>query len=173
MKKFNWKNNVQKYVFNNFKEDVGEEKSHSELFEMLDNLSSCGENLIIVDNLEPKDLNDIEEFRSKAANKVKQFESNERSVKLTVIFLVTIPNYNDVQKTEYNHNLEAVSTKKTLETVVFERFGKAEILDCIKQVVTKESLNIKDNEIGEILHSIDPESGCKKVYVKTAVFDNF
>lgn len=170
MKNFFWQNNVQGYVFNNFNEDV---ENYSDLYEMLDNLSVCGENLIVVDNLEPKDIKEIEEFRSEAVNKVKQFQKDERSVTLTVIFLVTIPNYNNVQKTEYKPNLEAVSDIEDIDTVVFETFGELEILSCIKQVIAKESLDINDDGIKGILNSIDPQSGCKKVDVKTAVYKLF
>lgn len=170
MKNFYWQNNVQKYVFNNFKED---EDNCSDLYEMLENLSVCGENLIVVDNLEPKDIKEIGKFRAEAANKVKQFENDERSVILTVIFLITLPNYNDVQKTEYKPNLEAVSKVEGINTVIFKSFEKTEILACIKQVIAKESLNIDEDGIKQILNSIDPESGCKKVHVKTVVYNIF
>ncbi|KAL5277405.1 hypothetical protein ACFFRR_002567 [Megaselia abdita] len=167
MKNFYWQNNIQKHIFN---KDV---ESYSDLNEMLNKLSVCGENLIIVDNLEPKDIEQIEGFRTKAVDKVKQFENEKRSVKLTVIFLVTIPNYNDVQKTDIKLNLETVTKIKDLNTVIFQCFGKTEILSCIKQIMTKESLNINDEGIQNILNSIDLESGCKKVGVKTDVYKIF
>lgn len=140
---------------------------------MLDNLSVCGENLIVIDNLNPKDISEIEDFQTKAVNTVKQFGNDDRTVTLTVIFLVTIPNYNDVQKTEYASNSEAVSEIKDIDTVIFKNFDKLDIESCIKQVITKESLDINEDGIKEILNSIDSESGCKKVYVKTVVYKIF
>lgn len=167
---FYWKSNTQKYIWNTFNENDIEGENHSELEAMLNNLSGCGENLIFIDNLHPKDLKDVLDFHIKAHDKVKVYEKEDRLVKLTIIFLVTIPNYTEIQKTEYNKHLETLSQVTNLNPTFFKSFEKPEILDCIRQIIAKENIVLDENIINEILNSIDIESGCKKVGVKTAVY---
>ena len=158
MKHYRWPDNVHLIPWK-FNENSVEK--YRQLNYVINNLSKCGDNLIIIDELVPEDLDTIEEIRKDVEN----FEN------LTTVFVVTIPNYNEHHEAEYNSKILSISSLEKLEKVYFKEFKKDDVRRCILKIIKDNNFVIDEKDIEDIVNGVNPKSGCKKIESKTVAFN--
>ncbi|XP_023303282.2 uncharacterized protein LOC111685259 [Lucilia cuprina] len=159
---FPWQENVHTYAWNTYVKDEAE-KFHL-IRILIENLSECGQNLLVIENLQACDHGVIPIINQLL------IEANKKQHKRVVIFYVF--NLNTML------TAEAYATQKNLlqslpdcQVINFKSFKQAELRDCIKRESEIEHVTLGKQDYDEIVETIDPlKSGCKNVNAKVLMY---
>uniref|UniRef100_A0A1A9WA08 AAA+ ATPase domain-containing protein n=1 Tax=Glossina brevipalpis TaxID=37001 RepID=A0A1A9WA08_9MUSC len=159
---FPWPENVYAYAWNAYVRD------DSDKFRMiraiLERLSDCDRNLLIVENLKASDYgvpNSVNKLAVQIAN-------GQRRVIIFYVFNL------NAMRDEYPLAEQSELFTKSLpvaHVINFKAFTKNELGDCVYREMTREKVILKPEDLNEIIETIDvTHSGCKKVKAKVLMY---
>lgn len=159
---FPWQENVHTYAWNTFVKDEAE-KFHL-IRILIENLSECGQNLLVIENLQACDLGVI------AIINQLLMEANKKQHKRVVIFYVF--NLNTMLTAEaYETQRDLLQSLPDCQVINFKSFKQPELKDCIKREAEIENVTLRQQDYDEIVETIDPhKSGCKNVNAKVLMY---
>lgn len=159
---FTWPNNVHRYIWTT---KVGNENQRFHLLRVIiEQLSECGWNLLIIDNLNVCDYALVpiinKQFLQVTAN------TQKRLVIIYIFSLNTLmSNTSLVEQMRYIEDLDVT------KLIYFKQFNRSELLQCIYREIVKEEVTLKMEDLDDIMDAIDPlESGCKNVNAKVLMY---
>ncbi|XP_061390715.1 uncharacterized protein LOC133326053 [Musca vetustissima] len=162
MENFPWQENVQSYAWNAYVEDDEERLRLLRL--LIDNLSDCGQNLLVIENLWPSD--------QAAVSIVNQLvrESIEKQQKRVVVFYVF--SLNTMLSTDkYKEQQQVLDLLTDTHVINFNTFGENELKDCITREAEMTGFKLSPQHFDEIVATIEPKkSGCKNVHAKVLMY---
>lgn len=162
LQNFPWQENVHTYAWNTYVSDEAE-KFH--LVRILaENLSDCGQNLLVIENLHACDNSAVALINQLLSDTIK------KQHKRVVLFYVF--NLNTMLPAEaYAIQKDLLQTLPDCSIVNFNSFTQYELRDCIKREVELENVSLTEEDYDEIVNTIDPmKSGCKNVNAKVLMY---
>ncbi|XP_055844788.1 uncharacterized protein LOC129911132 [Episyrphus balteatus] len=158
-----WQENIQTESWSTY--NIEDHKKQIETFTR--HFSECGRNLIIIDNLEPKDVDFIQGYnRFLHENVLKQ-----DSVSLAIVYVFNIVTYTDEQRANYTDNLQLLMQLENVRIIEFRKFNSNDVSECIRHEARHLNLTLDDGDFDEISKLIDANrSGCKNVYSKVLMY---
>ncbi|XP_073828331.1 uncharacterized protein [Musca autumnalis] len=162
MENFPWQENVHSYAWNAY---VGDEEEKIRLVRLLiDNLSDCGQNLLVIENLWSSDHGAVSIINQLVR------ESIEKQQKRVVIFYVFSLN-TMLAPAKYEEQNKMLEILTDTHVIHFKRFGENELRDCITREAEMGGLKLSPQYFDEIVATIEPsKSGCKNVYAKVLMY---
>lgn len=152
---FQWQTNILPFIWTNIHSQQTQVKN---LLKLLPKLSTCGENLILIDDIIWKDLTAVDEFH-------RELIEYQRKQRVKVIIVYAILKANNTKIAEPSVSLENTTF------VEYRKFDENDLLQCIDIECKRLNLDLTPNEIEEIRQSVDVHrSGCKTVAAKVSRF---
>lgn len=153
---FQWHLNVQQYIWSAID---SREKQLKRLLKMLDQLSTCGQNGIFIDDIRAADVGIVVDFHRELMTRCQQHQ-----YKVLVIFVFQEDNKNDREV------IQGAIKTDLVKLVQFRRFDSDDVRNCIAMESDRLHLRLTPAEIDETLRNIDTErNGCKMVAAKIAL----
>lgn len=162
---FPWQENVHTYAWNTFVEDEAD-KFHL-IRVLIENLSECGQNLLVIENLQTCDHGAVEIINQL----LKEANNNSKQHKRIVLFYVF--NLNTMLSPEvYEQQRDLLlSSLSDCNVINFNRFTQLELKDCVRREADVENVSLTTQDYDEIAATIDPlKSGCKNVNAKVLMY---
>ncbi|XP_005177884.1 uncharacterized protein LOC101893001 [Musca domestica] len=162
MENFPWQENVHSYAWNAYVEDKTEKIRRLSL--LIDNLSDCGQNLLVIENLWPGDYEAVS-----IINQLVREAIEKQQKRIVIFYLFSLNTMLTPEKyTEQNKLLDTVTETHVIK---FNAFGENELKDCISREAEMSGLKLGPQHFDEIVATIDPKkSGCKNVYAKVLMY---
>lgn len=159
---FPWQENVHTYAWNTYVSDESEKFHLIRIF--IENLSDCGQNLLVIENLQACDNGVVATINQLLSDTIK------KQHKRVVIFYVF--NLNTMLPAEaYAIQKELLQNLPDCNVINFKSFTQYELRDCIKREAELENMSLKENDYDEIVDTIDAQkSGCKHVNAKVLMY---
>lgn len=149
---FQWHLNIQQFVWTPFDSQQSQSKSLSNL---VDGLSTCGQNGIFIDNIPSSSLAVIKEFHKKLVERC-----NEKQMKCVIIYVFHFDTW-PIDKFDFNE----------VKLVKFRSFDSNDLLDCLAAESARLKVELTSEQRDELLDSIDIErNGCKTVAAKISLY---
>lgn len=147
---FQWHLNVQQYIWS----ATDFHHNHIEsLNDLLENLSTCGQNGIFIDNIPSNRVPDIKEFHTKLLKRC-----NEHHMKCIVFYVFQFPTG---PMTTYDFN--------TVKSINFRALNTKDVVECLEAESLRLKIELTPAQKAELLTSIDVDrNGCKTVAAKAA-----
>ncbi|XP_055911481.1 uncharacterized protein LOC129945661 [Eupeodes corollae] len=160
MANFPWQENVQTHYWSTFSIEDNKQQAQT----LRNHLSECGRNLIVIDNLHPRDVDFIREYN--------KMLSEQGSVNLAVVYVFNVVTYTEEQKQSYNDTLQSLEQSlEDVRIVEFRKFDSNDVRECIRHEVRNLNLTLEGGDFEEVAKLIDADrSGCKNVYSKVLMF---
>lgn len=160
---FPWQENTQLHTWSTY--NVEDHKLHVQTF--IENLSECGRNLIIIDNLGSQDVEFVRDYNKMLYDNVLELES----VNLVVVYIFNIVTYTPEHRKSYNDKVQGLQQLENVKMIEFRKFDSDDVKDCIQHETKNLNLTLDDEGFKEVLKLIDADrSGCKNVYSKVLMF---
>lgn len=134
-------------------------------------LSSCGHNLLVIDNISPGSVSQIAAFHRTLLDYLV-----EERMKAIVVFVFTVPTFLDDQLLNLEKVVQQVAMQNNandIEPILYRSITEPQqVRLCVEMAKSQLGLSqVSSEQIDEIVASIDaPRSGCKPVYAKTALY---
>lgn len=154
---FQWHLNIQQLIWSPIESKQNQLKR---LLKLLDNLTTCGQNALLIDGIAVADLIIIAEFNEILVNFCRKHH-----IKVIAFYVIqsTEMNKNDTD----NQLLQAENVKP----IHFRAFNYTNLHNCILIESNRLQLNLTQMQIDTILNNIDVErTGCKTVSAKVSRF---
>lgn len=149
---FQWHLNIQQFVWSSFDSQQSQSKSLSDL---IDSLSTCGQNGIFIDNIPTSSLPVIKQFHEKLVNRC-----NETRMKCIIIYVFQFDTW-PIDKFDFDE----------VKLVKYRSFDSKDLLDCLAAESARLKVELTPEQRDELLDSIDVErNGCKTVAAKIALY---
>uniref|UniRef100_A0A1I8P4L8 AAA+ ATPase domain-containing protein n=1 Tax=Stomoxys calcitrans TaxID=35570 RepID=A0A1I8P4L8_STOCA len=159
---FPWQENVRTYAWNTYARDEAD-KFHT-LQKMIDQLSDCGQNLLVVEDLRPHDRDVV----AWVNQRVQQSIANQQ--KRVIVFYVFSLN-TMLPQPQFKESKMMVEILPDTNVIHFNAIGESELRDCIERELDLADLKLSSQHVDEIVATIDPfKSGCKNVIAKVLMF---
>ncbi|EDX18154.1 uncharacterized protein LOC6726201 [Drosophila simulans] len=138
---------------------------------MLSGLTFCGQKMILIDNMTPKDAHFvpiINEMISEGEKRANHTEHQQQK-RLTV---VVIFNVNGMQsREEVEMDMEILRNMPHTQLVTFATLEPTHLVDCIRREAAIAMVHLEDEHVEEIIKSIDASaSGCKSIWAKVLLY---
>lgn len=161
-KNFPWQENVHTYAWNTYVKD--EAKKFHVIRILIEKLSDCGQNLLIIENLHACDHGAV------AIINQLLIEANKKQHRRVVLFYVF--NLNTMlTKEAYEVQKDLLQYLADCKVINFKSFKQHELRDCIKREAELENVVLTKKDYDEIVETIDPlKSGCKNVNAKVLMY---
>lgn len=138
---------------------------------MLSGLTYCGQNMILIDNMTPKDahfvpiINEMISEGEKSANHTE----HPQQKRLTIVFIF---NVNSMQPgEEFEMDMEILRNMPHTQLVTFATLDPTHLVDCIRREAAIAMVHLEDEHVEEIIKSIDASaSGCKSILAKVLLY---
>uniref|UniRef100_A0A1B0FH68 AAA+ ATPase domain-containing protein n=1 Tax=Glossina morsitans morsitans TaxID=37546 RepID=A0A1B0FH68_GLOMM len=159
---FPWPENVHTYAWNTYMRD--DSKKFRMLSLMLERLSDCGCNLLIIENLKPSDHDLV-----KRVNELIQQIVNGK--KRLIIFYVFNLNWMRDEHLVVEQREFLIKTLPVDHVISFNPFTKAELRECVHREMILEKVHLIPEDLEDIIETIDvTHSGCKNVNAKVLMY---
>lgn len=150
-KHFQWHLNVQQYLWSPIKSQQSQLKT---LLKVLERLTTCGHNAILVDDLPLSSINIINEFHQN----LEQF-CNKNHVKAIVLYAF-----------QTDATIKPNALSQQMKSINLRKLDLNDVRKCILVESNRMNLKLTQREIDETLDNIDVErNGCKTVAAKIAL----
>lgn len=160
--KFPWPENVHIYSWNTYVQD--EAKQYHLLSTIIEDLSECGQNLLVIENLHVHDHGVVTIINKMLA------EANKIRHKRVVLFYVFTLN-TMLTAEMYAVQYKTLGSLPNCNVIYFKSFSEPQLRDCIKREAELEDVALTKRDYDEIVETIDPfKSGCKNVKAKVLVY---
>lgn len=159
---FPWPKNVHRYFWNT---KVGDEYQRFHILRVIiEQLTACGWNLLIIDNLSVCDYGLVaiinRQFFEVTAN---------TEQKLIIIYVFNLDTL--TEKDSMEKQMRYIQDLNVTKLVYFKQFNRNEQLQCIYREMDLEEMELELEDLNDILDGIDPlESGCKKINSKVLMY---
>ncbi|XP_017056236.1 uncharacterized protein LOC108098060 [Drosophila ficusphila] len=138
---------------------------------MLPNLVHCGQNLILIDNMTPKDAQDVQEIHEliRAREEISNGTQQPHMKQLTVVIMFSV---NRLQSDEaFKADMKSLKQLPHAHVIAYAPLEPIHLLDCIRREASIEGLQLDDEIVEEILRGSDPSfSGCKPIRAKVLLY---
>ncbi|KAH8347410.1 hypothetical protein KR059_010545, partial [Drosophila kikkawai] len=138
---------------------------------VLHEVVQCGQNLILIDNMTPKDaqfvgaVNELIRGREDIANSTGQTHLK----RLTVVFIFSVNRLQSEEK--FDTEMEALKQLPHTQVIPYASFEPRHLLDCIRREELLENMQLDSAKVDEIIKGIDARvSGCKSVRAKVLLY---
>lgn len=164
-----WKDNVHHYVWSTYSEK--DEDKFDQVNQFISKLSTCGHNIILIDDLLPKDKDFVLEYQNSVE---KTLSNTSRSIKLTVVYVFNIPRYTEASQTSYQDNMKYLENLGNIKTVIFNELTDLDVEKCIRKMSSDLNVRLTQKQTLDILRSIDVvKVGCKTVHAKITKYSEY
>lgn len=152
--KFQWYSNVQQYLWSSIHSEQSQLKH---LFDLMENLSTCGQNGIFIDNIPLKSIQIIKEF-----NGMLLHNCSKNNIKLIVIYVFHI-DY-DVER----WGLPAIGIDN-VKSINYRQLNSSDLRKCLSIESERLKVNLTPQQIDDISAHINVKRiGCKTVAAKVS-----
>ncbi|XP_037899351.1 uncharacterized protein LOC119643916, partial [Glossina fuscipes] len=159
---FPWPENVRVYAWNTYVRD--DSKKFRMLSVMLERLSDCGCNLLIIENLKPSD----HEFVKMVNELIQQIVNGKKRL---IIFYVFNLNWMRDEHFVVEQSEFLMKSLPVDHVISFNPFTKAELRECVHREMILEKVHLIPEDLEEIIETIDvTHSGCKNVNAKVLMY---
>ncbi|EDX02545.1 uncharacterized protein LOC6525602 [Drosophila yakuba] len=142
-----------------------------QLKSMLSDLTTCGQNMILIDNMTPKDaqfvpaINQLINLAKENANQTEH--SHQKLLTLVLIF-----NVNSMQSGKaYNMDMETLRNVPHTHVITYATLESTHLIDCIRREAANAMVQLEDEHVDEIIRSVDASaSGCKSILAKVLLY---
>lgn len=165
---FPWPSNVIHILWSSSQRTLGAKGIYDSV---IWKLSTCGHNLLVVDDISPGMITQISEFHQHIIDYL-----HENSKKAIIVFVFSVPTFMDDQLLNLQQTVNRLAVENNangIEPILYQSIiSKDDVRLCVEKAKMQLELSqISNQQIDEIVASIDaPRSGCKQVYAKTAVY---
>lgn len=148
---FQWPSNVLRYIWSSIESQRSQLKR---LTSILTQLSSCGQNAILVDNVLEHDLPIIVEFQQILETYIKQHR-----LKVFIFYVIQ----KDTAKAVDDNPFQLTN----ITSIYYRRFDATDLVKCISVECERLNVKLSHTEIDEIVQNIDVgQTGCKTVLAR-------
>uniref|UniRef100_A0A1A9Z6E6 AAA+ ATPase domain-containing protein n=1 Tax=Glossina pallidipes TaxID=7398 RepID=A0A1A9Z6E6_GLOPL len=159
---FPWPENVHIYAWNT------QVKDESEKFHMLrvliERLSECGCNLLIIENLQPSDHGLVYLVN----NLIAEIVNGQKRIIIVYVFNLNWMGDEYLLKEQREFLTKSLPVAHVIN---FKSFTKHEIPDCIYREMSFEKVTLPPNDIDDIVGTVDvPRTGCKDINSKVLLY---
>lgn len=153
-RQFQWNSNVQQYIWSSIESQQSQLKR---LIKFLEGLTSCGQNVILIDNIVERYLPIIAEIQNVFETYIQQ-----QRLKVFIFYVIQKDGPNPDNETEtINDNLFQMDN---ITSIYYRRFERSDLVKCIAVECNRLNVKLTPPEIEEIVENIDVgQSGCKPV----------
>ncbi|KAH8366382.1 hypothetical protein KR084_002837 [Drosophila pseudotakahashii] len=138
---------------------------------MLTQLVYCGQNLILVDNMEPEDaeyvpaINELIKGHDEIANRTEQPHLKQ----LTVVLVFSV---NRLQPDEdFETEMETLSRLPRTHVITYDSLEAIHLVACIRREAQNAKVQLEDEQVEEIIRGSDARaSGCKSIPAKVLLY---
>lgn len=147
---FQWHLNIQQYIWTTV--DFHNSRANA-LDELLDNLSTCGQNGIFIDNIPTNGVPVIKRFHAKLLKRC-----SEQQMKCIVFYVFQFPTG---PMTTYEFD--------DVKSIKFRAFNTKDVIECLDAESTRLKVELTQEQRDDLLASVDVNrNGCKTVAAKIA-----
>lgn len=161
---FQWQGNVLYFVWSNVYSTSSQ--YHKIMNSLQENSKQCGSHLVIVDSIEIKYSETIQELNDEIR---KRFHAGD--ITILIVYVFNLASYSDVDLQTMNEKRVRLENLSDITAINFRSFDRDDVERCIVLESGKLKVSLSDEEIDEIFEYIDsPRSGCKLVHSKIAMY---
>lgn len=155
-KEFQWRSNVLRYIWSSIESQQSQLKR---LISLLNKLSSCGQNAILVDNVLERDLSIIVAFQQIAETYIQQHR-----LKVFIFYVI--------QQSTPNTSDDNPFQLANITSIFYRQFNASDLVNCIFIECERVNVELSQTEIDEIVQNTDVnQTGCKTVLAKISRYN--
>ncbi|EDV46438.1 uncharacterized protein LOC6550045 isoform X1 [Drosophila erecta] len=138
---------------------------------MLPDLTFCGQHLILIDNMTPKDAQFVPAINQliNEGEKIANLTEHPHQKQLTVVLIFSV---NGMQAGEaFEMDMVTLRNMPHIHVITYATLESTHLVDCIRREAAIAMVQLEDEHVDEIIRSIDASaSGCKSVLAKVLLY---
>ncbi|XP_039497269.1 uncharacterized protein LOC120455294 [Drosophila santomea] len=142
-----------------------------QLKSMLSDLTNCGQNMILIDNMTPKDAQFVPAI-NQLINMAKENANQTEHSHQKLLTLVLIFNVNSMQSGKaLNMDMENLRNMPHTQVITYATLESTHLIDCIRREAANAMVQLEDEHVDEIIRSTNARaSGCKSILAKVMLY---
>ncbi|XP_043659295.1 uncharacterized protein LOC122623956 [Drosophila teissieri] len=161
---FPWSENVKTHSWSGY-------RSLRLLKSMLSDLTVCGQNMILIDNMTPKDAQFVPAI-NQLISMGKDIANHTEHPHQKLLTVVLIFNVNSMQSSKaFKMDMETLRNLPYTHVITYATLESTHLFDCIRREAAIAMVQLEDEHVDEIIRSIDATaSGCKSILAKVLLY---
>nr|XP_044251127.1 uncharacterized protein LOC108062320 [Drosophila takahashii] len=138
---------------------------------LLTQLAYCGQNLIVVDNMEPADAEHVPAISEliKAHDEIANRTEQPHLKQLTVLLVFSVNRLQGDE--EFEAEMETLRRLPRSHVITYAALEAIHLVDCIRREAQNARLQLEDDQVEEIIRGSDARaSGCKSIPAKVLLY---